>query len=301
MDDLNDLYYFVKVVDHGGFTQAGRALNIAKSKLSRRIAMLEDQYNVRLLQRSTRHFSVTEMGHEFYDRCVAVLVQADAARDVMERTQAEPQGIVRMTCPTALLEYRIGDMLAKFLADYPKIHVHLEATNRRVDVLGERLDLALRVRCPPLEDSGLVMRVLSESPHRLVASPSFLAKHHTLKHPNDLSGLPSLGWGPPGDHVWSLVGPGGEEAVVRHNPRYVTSDMTSLRRASQRGVGVVQLPCIVVEDDLKAGILVDVVPGWAPKNFIAHVVFPSRRGLLPSVRLLIDYLATNYKSTNPTC
>lgn len=145
MDDLNDVYYFVKVVEYGGFTPAGRALDVAKSKLSRRIAALEAQYGVRLLHRSTRHFSVTETGRAFYERCLGVLAEVDAATEVMERSRAEPQGTIRMSCPTALLEYRIGDLVAQFMTLYPKVQVHLDATNRRVDVLGEGLDLALRV------------------------------------------------------------------------------------------------------------------------------------------------------------
>lgn len=295
MDDLNDLYYFVKVVEHGGFTQAGRALNMPKSKLSRRIAGLEERYGVRLLQRSTRHFSVTDTGREFYQHCVSVLVEVEAAREVIERKRAEPQGIVRMSCPTALLEYRIGDPLAHFMAAYPKVEVHLEASNRRVDVLGEGLDLALRVRFPPLEDSGLAMRFLSQSVQRLVASPAFLGQHGLPASAAALEGLASLDWGPPRDHVWHLAGPGGEEAQVRHRPRYITDDMTALRQAALGGVGIVQLPCMVVEQDLQSGTLLDVMPGWAPKGGIVHAVFPSRRGLLPAVRLLIDYLATHVK------
>ncbi|OON62500.1 LysR family transcriptional regulator [Massilia sp. KIM] len=294
MYDLNDIYYFVKVVEHGGFTQAGRALNVAKSRLSRRIAALEERYDVRLLQRSTRHFSVTETGHEFYERCVAVLLEAEAAHDVIERKQVEPQGTIRMTCPTALLRYRIGDIVSRFMVKYPKINVQLEATDRRVDVLGERLDLALRVRFPPLEDSNLIMRVLSESPHRLVVSPQFLEERGLPKHPADLSGLPSIGWGPPRDHLWDLLGPDGVEAQVRHHPRYITDDLTALRQAALHGVGIAQLPCMVVEEQLKDGTLVDIMPGWAPKSGIAHAVFPSRRGLLPSVRLLIDFLVKHY-------
>src|SRR5579872_5945835 len=115
MDDLNDIFYFVKVVDNHGFTQAGRALNMPKSKLSRRVADLEARYGVRLLNRSTRHFSVTETGQEFYERCLAVLVEADAAREVMERRVSEPQGVVRVSCPTTLLEYRIGAHVADFM------------------------------------------------------------------------------------------------------------------------------------------------------------------------------------------
>lgn len=293
MNDLNDLYYFVKVVDHGGFTAAGRALNMPKSKLSRRIAGLEEAYGVRLLQRSTRHFSVTDTGREFYAHCMAMLVEAQAAMDVMKRSGGLPQGIVRMSCPTALLAYRVGDLVSQFMADCPGVQVHLEATNRRVDVLGEGFDIALRVRFPPLEDSGLVMRVLSASPQRLVASPGFLRGRAVPAAPSDLEGLPSLDWGPARDHLWDLEGPQHATAQVRHRPRYITDDMTALRQAAVRGIGIVQLPCMVVSDELHKGNLVEVIPGWAPKGGVVHAVFPSRRGLLPAVRLLLDYLAAH--------
>ncbi|MDR3095810.1 MAG: LysR family transcriptional regulator [Paraburkholderia sp.] len=293
MDDLNDIFYFVKVVENHGFTQAGRALNMPKSKLSRRVADLEARYGVRLLNRSTRHFSVTETGQEFYERCVAVLVEADAAREVMERRVSEPQGVVRMSCPTTLLEYRIGPLVADFMMQYPKVRILLDATNRRVDVLGEGFDLALRVRFPPLEDSGLVMRVLSGSPQRLVAASAFLETHGPVAHPADLAGMPSLDWGPQRDHAWDLVGPDGAGARVPHTPRYITDDLTVLRQAAMKGVGVVQMPYMAVENELKKGTLVDVVPGWTPRGGLVHAVFPSRRGLLPAVRLLIDHLATH--------
>ncbi|HDR9763647.1 TPA: LysR substrate-binding domain-containing protein [Burkholderia cepacia] len=295
MDDLNDLYYFVKVVEHGGFTQAGRALDVPKSTLSRRIAALEAKYDVRLLQRTTRHFTVTETGREFHERCLAVLVEAEAAREVIERRHAEPRGIVRVSCPTALLEYRVSELVARFMAIHPQVQVHLEATNRRVDLLSEGFDLALRVRFPPLEDSDLVMRVLADSPQRLVAAPHWLDGRAPLSDPAGLAGAPSLDWGPARHHVWQLVGPNGEHAQLRHHPRFVTDDMHALRDAAIHGVGIVQLPCMVVEDDLRDGTLVDVLPGWAPKGGVVHTVFPSRRGLLPRVRLLIDFLAEHIR------
>lgn len=211
----------------------------------------------------------------------------------MARKLAEPQGIVRMSCPTTLLEYRIGDLVADFMMQYRKVQILLDATNRRVDVLGEGLDLALRVRFPPLEDSGLVMRVLSGSPQRLVASPGLAKQHGRVAEPAGLAGMPSLDWGPQRDHAWDLVGPDGTEARVNHTPRYITDDMTVLRQAALKGVGVVQMPYMVVESDLKKGALIDMLPGWAPKGGLVHAVFPSRRGLLPAVRLLIDYLATH--------
>ena len=279
MDDLNDLYYFAHVVEHGGFAAAGRALNMPKSKLSRRIALLEERLGVRLLQRSPRHFSVTELGQEYQRHCQAMLVEAQAAREAIERTRSEPQGLVRMSCPTTLLQYRVADLLSRFMLEYPKVQVQLEATNRRVDVLGEGLDLALRVRFPPLESSDLVMRVLADSPQRLVASPEFMRGRELPLLLADLSGLPSL------------EGPAGATAEVRHRPRLISDDMSALRRAALHGVGVVQLPCMVVERDLAAGRLLDIIPHWAPRGGVVHAVFPSRRGLLPSVRSLIDFLA----------
>lgn len=291
MDDLNDLYYFAQVVEHGGFAAAGRALNMPKSKLSRRIALLEERLGVRLLQRSPRHFSVTELGQEYQRHCQAMLVEAQAAREAIERTRSQPQGLVRMSCPTTLLQYRVANLLSRFMLEYPKVQVQLEATNRRVDVLGEGLDLALRVRFPPLESSDLVMRVLADSPQRLVASPEFMQGRELPLLPADLSGLPSLDWGPPREHSWCLEGPAGATAEVRHRPRLISDDMSALRRAALYGVGVVQLPCMVVERDLAAGRLLDIIPHWAPRGGMVHAVFPSRRGLLPSVRSLIDFLA----------
>lgn len=297
MQDLNDLYYFVQAVDHGGFAPASRALGIPKSKLSRRVAALEERLGVRLLQRSTRHCSVTEIGQTYYEHCKAMLVEAEAAQEAIDSVRAEPAGVIRMTCPIALLHAHIGGMLADFMVRYPKITVHLEATNRRVDLLGEGVDVALRVRPPPLEDSDLIMRVLSDRGLCLVASPKLVEKFGKPAVPADLNGWPSLGLGvPQQSYSWALYGENGAESSIYHSPRYVTTDMIALRSAAVAGVGVVQLPILVVEEQLRSGELVRLLPGWSPHRDIIHVVFPSRRGLLPSVRALIDALAEFYAS-----
>src|SRR5688572_26046419 len=141
--DFNDLYYYAEVVNHGGFAPAGRALGVPKSKLSRRIAQLEDRLGVRLIQRSTRHFSVTEIGQSFYGHCKAMLVEADAAEEAIEVTRSEPRGIVRLSCPVTLLDAQVGDMIAAFMREHPHVELHLDATNRRVDVIGEGIDVAI--------------------------------------------------------------------------------------------------------------------------------------------------------------
>jgi DNA-binding transcriptional LysR family regulator len=295
VQDLNDLYYFVQVVDHGGFAPAGRALSLPKSKLSRRIAALEARLGVRLIQRSTRSFSVTDIGQNFYAHCKAMLVEAEAAEEAIEITRAEPCGIVRMTCPVALLDAIVGRMLADFMARYPRVEVHLEATNRRVDVVAEAVDIAIRVRPPPLQDSDLVMRVFGERRQCLVAGPALFDRHDMPKVPADLSRLPSLAHGSPqSEHAWDLYGPDNARARIRHQPRLITGDMTALRDAAVAGVGVVQLPNMIVRPSLERGELRRLLPGWSPRADIAHAVFASRRGLLPAVRELIDFLAERF-------
>lgn len=302
MYDLNDLYYFAQVVDHKGFAPAGRALGLPKSKLSRRIALLEERLGVRLIQRSTRRFAVTDFGADYYRHCKAMLVEANAAQEAIELTRAEPQGIVRLACPVALLHYQVGQMLADFMAQCPRVQVHLEATNRRVDVITEGFDLALRVRFPPLEDSELVMKVLGESRQCLVASPALLERHGTPRVPAELHGLPSLDLGRPNDeHVWRLEGPDGASAAVDHAPRFVADDMMALRRAALGGVGIVQMPTLMVRDDTASGALVRLLPQWRPRSGVVHAVFPSRRGLLPAVRELIDFLAARYGDAEEPC
>lgn len=294
MHDLNDLYYFVQVVEHGGFAPASRALGVPKSKLSRHIAQLEARLGVRLIQRSTRQFSVTEIGQTYLAHCKAMLVEAEAAEEAIARTHAEPCGVVRMSCPVALLETRVADMVADFMVAHPRVEVHLEETNRRVDVVAEGLDIAIRVRPPPLEDSGLVMRVLADRRQCLLASPRLL-EGLLPTVPADLAALPSMALGlPQNEYAWELVGPDGARAVIRHHPRLVTRSMPALRIAAVAGVGVVQLPSMMAADDLAQGRLIHVLPGWEPRREIIHAVFASRRGLLPAVRALVDFLAEGF-------
>ena len=291
MQDLNDLYYFVQVVDHRGFAPAARAIGLPKSKLSRRIALLEERLGVRLIQRSSRRFAVTEIGQDYYRHCLAMLVEAEAAQAVIDQVRTEPQGVVRLSCPTALLNFQFGELIARFMVEYPRIEVHLESTNRRVDVIGEGFDLAIRVRPLPLEQTDLVMRKLDERTQVIVASPS-LVEDQVLASPADLAILPSLDFGPAHrDHCWRLEGEDGATADIPHRPRLVTDDMAVLRQAALAGVGAVQLPRLAVWKDLQEARLVRLVPRWRPKNEVVHAVFPSRRGLLPSVRTLVDFLA----------
>lgn len=293
--DLNDFAWFVHVVEQDGFAAAGRALDEPKSTLSRRIAQLEEQLGVRLIQRTTRQFNVTEVGQTFYEHCKAMLVEAQAAQEAIAALQVEPRGVVKLTCPVTLLHVHVGPMLAKFMARYPDVTLQLDATNRRVDVVGEGVDIAIRVRPRPIEDSDLVMRVLADRAHRLFASPALIARMGTPTAPAELSRWPGLSLSA-GKHIhrWELYGPQGARAEVHFTPRYITTDMLALREAAIAGVGAVQLPILMVKKQLAAGELVALLEGWEPRREVIHAVFPSRRGLLPSVRALVDFLTSEY-------
>lgn len=293
--DLNDFAWFVHVVEQGGFAAAGRVLDEPKSKLSRRIAQLEEHLGVRLLQRTTRQFNVTDVGQTFYEHCKAMLVEAQAAQEAIAALQVAPRGVVKLTCPVTLLHVHVGPMLAKFMARYPDVTLQLEATNRRVDVVGEGVDIAIRVRPRPIEDSDLVMRVLADRAHRLFASPTLIARMGMPSAPAELTRWPGLSLSA-GKHIhrWELFGPHDARAEVHFTPRFITTDMLALREAAVAGIGAVQLPMLMVKDQLAAGVLVPLLDGWEPRREVIHAVFPSRRGLLPSVRALVDFLTEEY-------
>src|SRR5215471_19102035 len=173
--DFNDLRYFALIVDHGGFTAAERVTHITNSKLSRRVARLEEQMGVRLLQRSTRRLALTEAGKAFYEHCAAIVVEADAAREAVEQLRSEPSGTIRMTCPASMAQYYLVRIIADYMRQYPKVRVELDATDRVINLVEERVDLALRARFDNILDPGLVARRLVSGRLILVASRSYLA------------------------------------------------------------------------------------------------------------------------------
>lgn len=292
MQDLNDLYYFAMVVEHGGFAAAERALGIPKSRLSRRIAQLETDLGVRLLQRSTRRFAVTDVGQSVYRHAQSMLEEAQAAREVVDRLSAEPRGLIRVSVPVSIAQQQISRILPGFLATYPQVRVQLHVSNRRVDVINEGFDVALRVRSQLTDDGSLVMRSFGNIQGLLVASPAYLAKHGRPQTPDDLHKHISLSMSEEeGKQRWELHGPDGEVVRIDLQPRIMAGDFPVLSEMAVRGLGIALLPETVCADFVRTGALEVVLPDWNLPEGICHAVFPSRRGLLPAVRVFIDYLA----------
>jgi len=297
MQPLDNLYYFAKVVEHGGYARAGRALEIPKSRLSRHVAALESRLNVRLVNRSTRRFVVTDLGRAVHRHALAMLAEADAAVEAVEFARAAPRGIIKASCPIALAQTALGAILPEFLARYPLVRLQLHVSNRRVDVLNEGFDVALRVRTHPSGEDGIVMRSLRPVNELLVATPAYLERAGRPGEPAQLAELATLGYAPESDRQsWQLTGPNGETVEVEHAPRMVCHDFIVLRAAVLAGLGIAQLPDSVVREDLASGVLERVLPHWNAPQGILHLVFPSRRGLLPAVRAFIDFLAERMPS-----
>ncbi len=289
--DLNDYAYFAEVVAHGGFAAAGRALREPKSKLSRRVAGLEERLGLRLIERSSRRFRVTDTGQAFYERCRAMLAEAEQAEALVVQAQAEPHGRIRFSCPTGMLE-PIAGLISSFLARYPKVRLQLVATDRPVDLIAERVDLALRVRASLTSDAALTMRSLGRSTRIVVASPQLANRIRTIEQ---LAELPALATNDAADDLeWYLETETGRSHVVRVAPRLGCEDMAAVRNAAIEGLGVAILPDHVCFEALEAGRLVRVLPEWRGVQGIVHLVFTTRRGLPPAVRALIDHLAAGF-------
>ncbi|EIM24489.1 LysR substrate-binding domain-containing protein [Microvirga lotononidis] len=290
--DLNDYAYFAEVVRHGGFSAASRALREPKSKLSRRIAELERRFGVRLIERSSRRFRVTDVGRAFYERCRILLLEAEQAEALVAEAQAEPYGLIRMSCPTGLVEV-ISGTLRSFLTRYSRVRVQLLAVDRPVDLIGERIDIALRVRTDLTSDAALTMRSLGISRRILVASPQLASRLGA--DIGSLADAPTLSTSDSLTVVeWTLERDDGTLHTLRHEPRITCGDFSLVRDAAVSGLGVALLPDHTCANELAAGRLVRVMREWSGRRGIVHLVFTTRRGLPPAVRALIDHLAAGF-------
>jgi DNA-binding transcriptional LysR family regulator len=296
MQDLNDMVYFAEVVDRGGFAAASRALGIPKSKLSRRVAELEARVGVRLLQRTTRKLSLTQAGELFHRHSVTVRDEAQAASEALAQVQHAPRGVVRVACPVTLAQSSVGHVIAQYAALNPEVRVVMSVTNRVIDLVEEGIDVALRVR-PSLEESGsLVVKPLGHSVTVLVCAPSQIERQGRPQQAKDLERMDTLAMGAiDGRATWRLLGPGGAEFSFVHRPRYVADDLIALKTAVLAGVGMMIIPDYLCSESLANGRLVEVLPGWRPTAGIVHAVFPSRRGMVPAVRGLLDFLGEHVK------
>ncbi len=283
--------YFAEVVERGSFAAAARALRLTKSLLSRRVADLESNLGVRLLQRTTRKLSLTQAGEIYLRHCVAMREEARAGDEAIAQVQTEPRGTLRLSCPVTLAQATLAPLIPRFLALHPHVNVDMLVTNRVIDLVEEGIDVALRVR-PTMDASGsLVVKNLGKTYAHLVATPAQLERQGWPQSPEQLSLLDTVSMaGHDGRASWRLLGPAGREFDFQHRPRYIADDLLTLKAAVLDATGICALPDYMCKDELATGRLVLVLEGWAPLPNVVHAVFPSRRGLVPAVRSFLDFL-----------
>lgn len=296
MRDLNDMFFFTEVVAHGGFAPAGRVLRQPKSKLSRRVARLEAHLGVRLIERSSRRFRVTDVGQAYYDHCQNVLAEVNRAEAVVAATQGEPHGTVRFACPQGLMD-SLGCHLVRFMELHPRVNLQVVATNRRVDLIAERIDLALRVCASLAVDASFTVRKLNASNCILVAAPAWAERLGEAPSVEQLASVPTLSINEQeGQDTWTLLGPEQRSFTLHHLPRMSCGDCSAIRGAAIAGLGVALLPEAICVPALRSGQLVQVFPDWQTQEGLVHLIYTSRRGLPPPVSALIEYLAKHARA-----
>jgi DNA-binding transcriptional LysR family regulator len=267
-----------------------------KSTLSHRIQQLETNLGVRLLNRTSRRFAMTDAGEEFYRRAVAMLREAEQAETAIRHRLSEPTGVVRFTAGVATMQFAMRDIVAEFLLQYPKVNVVAHATDQTVDIVGENYDVAVRAHSDPLPDSTLVGRTLTPAPWYLFAGAAYLDANGAPQTPRELQRHASLfmmrsGIAP----VWRLRHSyATKREIVSLTPRLLSDDMIGLKQAAIAGLGIVALPGYVCRGEVRAGALRRVLPTWLAGDSTITALVPYRQGLLPSVRVFLDHLATEF-------
>jgi DNA-binding transcriptional LysR family regulator len=295
MLNLNDLRLFALVVDHGGFAPAARHLAVPKSTLSKRVAALESQLGVRLLQRTSRSFSVTEAGRDLHRHATAMLVEAEAAEHTVRGRMAEPTGTVRITASVPTAQLLLAPLLPGLARALPKVGIVLQATDRFVDIVQEGIDIALRSHFAPLPDSGLVQRQLEYDPGWLVASPAYLLERGEPSQPEDLASHDGL-LVDPGQAAWRLADGHGRTTDATPFPRFHADEAVVLLEAARAGLGIACLPAKLCRALIAGGVLRRVLPDWNAGGVTTTLLMPHRRGLLPSVRAVADFLVEQLRS-----
>ncbi|MBD9508128.1 LysR family transcriptional regulator [Ensifer sp. ENS07] len=291
MLELKDVYFFVQVVDRGGFTSAGESLRVPKSTLSHRVRELERSLGVRLINRTSRQFGMTDVGAEFYQYALQMLHSADLAEEFVRQRLNEPSGTIRITTAVEIAQFALRDLIPIFLNKYPKVKIVEIATDRLVDMVAEGFDLALRGHVASLQNSTLVQRGIASVPWYLFASPRYLRTAGEITDPSCLSEHSTLAMDRHGAETWKLKGPSGQEAEVPIDPRFLSNNMIALKEAACANLGVAALPGYMCREEIAAGRLRQILPGWMAADARMSALIPYRNGLLPAVRSLVDFLA----------
>jgi DNA-binding transcriptional LysR family regulator len=288
---MASLTAFVRVVESGGFTAAARRLNLSPTMVSNHIQALEDGLGVRLLNRTTRRVSLTEIGREYYERCSQILQELAEADEVASALQVHPRGRLRLYCQPGLDRF-IAPVAARFLGDYPEVSLDFH-TGPMIDLVQEEFDLAIMPASPP--DSTLIRRTLAKWHYLLCCAPAYLETHSTPRDPADLAHHNFL------LYAYSIFGtdlrfidPAGNRVNARVSGNLVTTSIVLMRTAAAAGLGLWLCPPYIVSDLLSSGALVPLLPDYGTPEMEIVALYPHRRQLSTKVRLFLDMLVDRF-------
>ena len=285
--DLNDVLAFTHVADSGSFTRAAERLGWPKSSVSHRVARLEECLGARLIERSTRRLRLTDVGARFYEHARRVLQELDLASATVASFRARPQGRLRVSASVVLGQALLPAMLAVYAWKYPEVELFVDLTNRRVDLLEEGFDLA--IRAGDLPDSSLVSRRLGSATARLFAAPAYLRQHGTPNAPEELSRHLLIDNSAAAATLeWNLTHEDGRSHTAPGRFVLAANDAALLREVAATGAGIVTLPAFVAKPAVEGGHLVPVLASWVTRRVDVHAVFPSHKSLSPALRAFID-------------
>lgn len=291
MDILVCMKTFVAVVETDSFTAAGIRLDLSKAVASKYVATLEDHLGTRLLNRTTRRLSLTESGSAYYERCVQILADVEEAEQAAAQLTMVPRGTLKVALPVSYGTIRIAPLLTSYLQRHPDVHLDIALADRRVDLIEEGFDLAIRIGALP--ESGLVARRLATERIVLCAAPAYLARHGKPIKPADLATHACLNYSyaSSGDE-WTF-GAGKLQEHVRISGPMRANNGDMLRVAALAGAGVIWQPQFIVGEDIAAGRLIELLPDFAPVELGVHALYPSRKHLSAKVRTFVDHLAAS--------
>jgi len=293
MDRVLGMTTFVKVVDSGGFAAAARALNMSPSAVTLHVQAIEDRLGVRLLNRTTRHVSMTEAGHAYYDDCTRILAEIDNAEQAVQELQSKPRGRLRVNASPSM-PLQISEAIAEFTTQYPEVSLDMTVTGRMVDLVEEGFDLALRIT--PVPDSSLIIRRLAPFRFAVCGAPDYLARRGTPTRLADLADHNCMIYSDsPFGREWHFLDQDGGEQSVPLSGNFQANSGYAIRLAALLGQGLMYAPKFLVADDLAAGRLVQVLSEFRTAELTVDAIYPHRRHLSAKVRIFLDLLTRHFR------
>lgn len=293
MNQLLAMRAFCCIVENRGFSAAAEQWETTSSTMSRHLQHLEAQLGVRLINRTTRHLSLTEAGERYHAACLDILHRLDQAALAVADEGSEPSGTLRISAPLVIGTLELGHWLPGFQQRYPKIRIDLSCEDRFVDLVAERFDVALRIS-GPLEDSSLVAKVLTVSDLILVASPGYVSRHGLPRQIDELANHQLLGF--TGSNEWRLNSAQADTVAVALNGRFKTDTITSLHSAALAGLGIAALTRATVQQNLHNGQLVHILPNYNAGQRHYCALYPHARHLALKVRVFVEFMAQHYRA-----